>query len=89
MQASRRGLGAQSEGFPITHQIFAGNTQDRATLTTMLDRSRERVGLAEGTTVILDRGMAYEHNLAEIKIRQLNYFVASRQPERERWLADY
>src|SRR5207302_4141077 len=75
--------------FPITHEIFAGNTQDRTTLSTMLDRLAERIGLPEGATVVLDRGMAFEENIAELKRRKLNYVVASRQPERDRWLADF
>jgi transposase len=38
------------EGFPICHEVFAGNTQDGTTLTSMLDRLAERVGLAAGAT---------------------------------------
>ena len=83
------GLVVNRDGFPITHEIFAGNTQDRTTLATMLDRLRERVGLEKGATVVLDRGMAYDDNIAELKTRKLNYVVASRQPERDRWLADF
>ena len=52
------GLVVNRDGFPITHEIFAGNTQDRTTLSTMLDRLAERIGLPEGATVVLDRGMA-------------------------------
>src|SRR5437879_11219581 len=52
------GLVVNRDGFPISHEIFAGNTQDRTTLATMLDRLRDRVGLREGATVVLDRGMA-------------------------------
>ncbi|MGD1038982.1 MAG: IS1634 family transposase [Roseiarcus sp.] len=83
------GLVVNRDGFPITHEIFAGNTQDRSTLATMLDRLAERVGLAEGATVVLDRGMAYDDNIAEINKRKLHYVVAARQPERDRWLADF
>src|SRR5207253_8423053 len=83
------GLVVNRDGFPISHEIFAGNTQDRATLATMLDRLRERVGLEQGSTVVLDRGMAYDDNIAELEARKLNYVVASRQPERDRWLADF
>ena len=83
------GLVVNRDGFPITHEIFAGNTQDRTTLSTMLDRLAERIGLPEGATVVLDRGMAFEENIAELKRRKLNYVVASRQPERDRWLADF
>ena len=48
----------------LTHEIFAGNVQDRASLATMLDRLGERIGLKQGATVVLDRGMAYDDDLA-------------------------
>ena len=83
------GLVINRDGFPIAHEIFAGNTQDRATLPSMLNRLRDRVGIPEGATVVLDRGMAYDDNIAELNTRKLNYVVASRQPERNRWLADF
>src|SRR5271166_1684598 len=82
------GLVVSREGFPITHEVFAGNTQDRTTLAAMLDRLAERAGLRQGATVVVDRGMAFDDNLAEITDRKLHYVVASRQPERDRWLAD-
>jgi transposase len=77
------------DGFAITHEVFAGNTQDRATLATMLDLLAARAGLTEGATVVVDRGMAFDENIAEIKRRKLHYVVAARQPERDRWLADF
>jgi len=83
------GLVINRDGFPITHEIFAGNTQDRTTLATMLDRLRDRIGLTEGATIVLGRGMAYADNIAELETRKLNYVVASRQPERDRWLAEF
>lgn len=83
------GLVVSREGFPITHEVFEGNIQDRTTLATMLDRLSERAGLKEGSTVVVDRGMAFDANIAEIKQRKLSYVVASRQPERDRWLADF
>jgi transposase len=82
------GLVVNRDGFPITHEVFAGNTQDRKTLATMLDRLAERASLRQGATVVVDRGMAFDDNLAEITERKLHYVVASRQPERDRWLAD-
>lgn len=83
------GLVVSREGFPIAHEIFAGNTRDRATLATMLDRLEDRVGLAAGATVVVDRGMAFAENLAELAARQLHYVVAARQGERDRWLAEF
>ena len=83
------GLVVNREGFPIAHEVFAGNTQHRTTLGAVLDRLRQRCGLPEGATVVVDRGMAFDENIAELKARNLHYVVASRQPERERWLADF
>jgi transposase len=83
------GLAINPDGFPIAHEIFAGNTQDRQTLATMLDLLAERVGLRQGASVVIDRGMAYEENLAELRARKLHYIVASRQPERDQWLAAF
>ena len=83
------GLVLNGEGFPLAHEIFAGNVQDRASLPAMLDQLHARVALQAGQTVVVDRGMAYDENLAEIRARQLHYLVAARQPERERWLAEF
>jgi transposase len=83
------GLVVNRDGFPITHEVFAGNTRDHTTLATMLDRLTERAGLKAGATVVIDRGMAYDENIAELTKRNLHYVVASRQPERDRWLADF
>ncbi len=83
------GLVLNRDGFAITHEIFPGNAQDRTTLATMLDRLGERVRLEQGAIVVIDRGMAFDANIADIKKRKLHYIVASRQPERDRWLADF
>jgi predicted component of type VI protein secretion system len=83
------GLVIGREGFPIAHEIFAGNTQDRKTLGRMLDLLKDRVGLREGSTVVVDRGLAYAENLQEIRDRKLHYVVAARQPERDSWLDEF
>ncbi|MGH7070308.1 MAG: IS1634 family transposase [Acetobacteraceae bacterium] len=83
------GLVVNRDGFPITHEVFAGNTQDRTTLPAMLDRLTARAGLQAGATVVVDRGMAYAENLAEIQRRGFHHVVAGRQPERDRWLAEF
>ena len=83
------GLVINGEGFPLAHEIFAGNVQDRASLPAMLEQLDARVPLQPGQTVVVDRGMAYDENLAELRSRQLHYVVAARQPERDRWLAEF
>jgi Transposase DDE domain len=83
------GLVISREGFPIAHEVFDGNVQDRQTLGRMLDLLQARVGLPEGSTVVVDRGMAYPSNLSEIRQRKHHYVVAARQPERDCWLDQF
>jgi transposase len=83
------GLVIGREGFPLAHEIFEGNTQDRKTLASMLDLLKRRVGLPEGATIVVDRGMAYAENIAELQQRKLHYLVAARQQERDRYLAEF
>jgi transposase len=77
------GLVLDRDGFPKAHEVFAGNCQDRASLEHMLSQLEQRSGRHGGATVIVDRGMAYEENLAQIRARGHHYLVASRQSERQ------
>jgi transposase len=83
------GLVIGREGFPIAHEVFDGNTQDRKTLGRILDLLTARVGMPEGSTVVVDRGMAYTENIAEIQKRKHHYVIAGRQPERDEWLNEF
>src|SRR5215469_10585819 len=83
------GLVVGREGFPICHEVFAGNTQDVTTLEAMLDRLSARIGLPVGSTIVMDRGMASAENIALLERRKLHYLIASRQSERDRWLASF
>ena len=82
------GLVLDREGFPKAHEVFDGNTQDRTSLDPMLDALERRTGKRPGTTVIVDRGMAYDENLEQIRGRGLHYLVAGLQGERNPWLAE-
>src|SRR4051812_4535549 len=83
------GLVIGREGFPRAHEIFEGNAQDRQTLGAMLELLERRVGLAEGSTIVVDRGMAFTENIAELRRRNLHYVVAAGQKERDRLLAEF
>jgi transposase len=83
------GLVIGREGFPVAHEVFEGSRQDRASLDEMLDILAERVQLVPGQTVVVDRGMAFEENLEQIRARGLHYIVASRQAERAEWEEDF
>lgn len=76
------GLVLDREGFPKTHEIFDGNHQDRTTLDAMLATLEQRAGRRGGATVVVDRGMAFADNLAQIRARGHHYIVAGRPPER-------
>ncbi len=82
------GLVLDREGFPKAHEVFDGNRQDRESLDQMLDALEKRTGKRPGTTVIVDRGMAYDENLEQIRKRGQHYLVAGRQGERNQWLAE-
>lgn len=82
------GLVLDRDGFPKAHEIFDGNRQDRSTVDEMLTVLERRTGNRPGSTVIVDRGMAYEENLKQIRGRGHHYIVAGRQAERNEWLDD-
>jgi len=83
------GLVVNRDGFPKAHEVFDGNRQDRTTLDEMLRKLDQRVGLRPGQTVVVDRGMAYEENIEQIRRRGLHYVVATRQSERDEWLDEF
>jgi transposase len=80
------GLVLDRDGFPKAHEVFDGNLQDRCSVKTMLEALEKRMGKKPGATVIVDRGMAYDKNLEEIRNHGLHYLVAALQSERKQWL---
>jgi transposase len=77
------GLVVDGDGFPKAHEVFEGNRNDSTTVEEMLAALEKRVDRKAGTTVTVDRGMAYEKNIQQIRSRGYHYLVAAR-PE-ERW----
>jgi transposase len=76
------GLVLDRDGFPKAHEVFDGNRVDQTTVDDMLTRLEERTGRRSGATVVVDRGMAFAANLAQIRARGHHYLVAARYPER-------
>jgi transposase len=83
------GLVLDREGFPKAHEVFDGNRQDRVTLDEMLAVLEARTGQRGGATVVVDRGMAFDENLAQIRARGHHYVVAGRPSERAPHLAAF
>jgi transposase len=83
------GLVLDRDGFPKAHEIFDGNRQDRTTLADMLTTLEQRTGRHGGATVVVDRGMAFADNLAQIRARGHHYIVAGRPTERHQHQAAF
>lgn len=83
------GLAVNRDGFPLAHEVFAGNRHDATTLEEMLEALHRRVGLKPGQTVVVDRGLSGPENLKAIRARQLHYLVADHQSHREQWLEEF
>ena len=83
------GLVVDREGFPKAHEVLDGNMVDRKTVPGMLAALEKRVGKRDGATVVVDRGMAFDDNLGQIRDAGYHYLVASRQGERNEHLGDF
>jgi transposase len=83
------GLAVNRDGFPLAHEVFAGNSHDSTTLDEMLTALDQRVGLQPGQTVVVDRGMSGEENLKKIVARKLHYLVAEPYGARGDWVEEF
>lgn len=83
------GLVLDGEGFPKAHEVFEGNRHDSTTVEDMLSALEKRLGKKAGATVTVDRGMAYDKNLEQIRSRGYHYLVAARPEERWQHEADF
>ncbi|MEK6574205.1 MAG: IS1634 family transposase [Chloroflexota bacterium] len=83
------GLAVTREGFPLAHEVFAGNRHDSTTVDEMLDALDRRIGLKPGQTVVVDRGLSGKEEIKKIQARGLHYLVAMRQTERDQWLEEF
>jgi transposase len=83
------GLAVNREGFPLAHEVFAGNRHDSTTLEEMLKALDRRVGLRPEQTVVVDRGMAGRENLEQIRARGLHYLVAEPYATRKDWVDEF
>ena len=64
------------DGFPLYHEVFAGNTNDAAAFPTIVETMEKRFGTARRVWV-LDRGIASQANLAFLKERKQSFLVGT------------
>lgn len=71
------GLLIDMEGRPIGYELFSGNTFDGKTLSSSLDKLKERFNINK-VIIVADRGINSKLNLKLIKDKGYDYIVASR-----------
>lgn len=64
------------EGFPLSYEVLAGNTNDATTLSGFLDRIERRYGRADRIWV-MDRGIPTEDSLAKMRGIGASYLVGT------------
>jgi transposase len=83
------GLVLSVDRFPLAHEVFDGNRTDSTTMDEMMDILDARTGgFAKGRTAAVDRGLSSKENLATLRERGYHYIVATRQQERDEYLAE-
>lgn len=69
------GMVTTTDGIPIAHHVFAGNTLDRKTVEEVVKDLRERLGLSK-VTFVGDRGILSAANREAIREAGMDYLIA-------------
>ena len=71
------GLLVTSDGIPIAHHVFSGNTADRSTLPEVMADLQARFGVGR-IALVADRGLISEENLALVQAGGFDHVLATR-----------
>ena len=71
------GLLVTSDGIPIAHHVFSGNTADVSTLPGVMADLRSRFGVGR-IALVADRGLISEDNLALVGAHGFDHVLATR-----------
>lgn len=74
------GLLADAEGYPVSVEVFAGNTQDPKTVSSQIRKLVKRFG-AEAVTLVGDRGMLKSLQIEELTQEGFHYLTAITKPQ--------
>jgi hypothetical protein len=75
------------QGLPLAYEVLPGNTSDRATLRTFLDKIESLYGKARRTWV-MDRGIPSEELLAQMRSDGVDYLVGTPRGQLSKLQAD-
>jgi len=71
------GLIVSRQGFPVSYEVFSGNTFEGKTMLKVLDNFRKK-NRAARPIVVADAAMMSQENIEELKQRKLSYIVGAR-----------
>ena len=80
------GLLTDAEGFPVSVEVFQGNTQDPKTVSSQIRKLVDRFD-AHGVTLVGDRGMLKSLQLEELANEGFHYLTAITKPQIDTLLA--
>jgi len=81
------GLLLDDEGWPVSVEVFSGNTPDVLTVESQVRKLAERFG-AQGVTLVGDRGMLKSAQIAELSEESFHYLTAVTKPQIESLIKD-
>ncbi len=81
------GLLTDDEGYPVSCEVFQGNTKDTETFKNQINKLAQRFGI-EKVTLVGDRGMIKSAQISELSAEDFNYITALTKPQIEKLLKD-
>ena len=76
------GLMTDEQGWPLTVEVLAGNTQDPNTVKRQIDKLAQRFGV-NNVTFVGDRGLIKSLQISELNAADFHYITAITQPQTE------
>ena len=81
------GLLTDDDGYPISSEVFRGNTRDTKTFKNQVDKVARRFGIEE-VTFVGDRGMIKSAQVSDLTTEKYHYITALTKPEIETLLKE-
>ncbi len=81
------GLMTDEEGWPISTEVFQGNTKDTATVKSQIEKMAKRFGVTQ-VTLVGDRGMIKSAQISDLLDEHFHYITAITKPQIERLIKD-
>lgn len=82
------GLMTDADGWPISVEVFQGNTHDTKTVKNQIQKVAERFGVKE-VTFVGDKGMIKKVQIENLKDEEFHYITAITKPEIEKLIKNH